>query len=99
VQGVSCRLAGREDAVFGDELNTLAQQATGSTSSASSSSGVVVRLVARDGLAAEELLQQLQQAMQKHAGSVQKAASLVKEPFLPVAEQTTCKSACSSVVC
>jgi hypothetical protein len=61
------------NAVFGDELNTLAQQAAGS----SSSSGVAVRLVARDDLTAEELLQQLQQTMQKHAGSMQKAASFV----------------------
>jgi hypothetical protein len=36
-----------------------------------------VQLAARDGLAAEELLQQLQQAMQKHAGSMQRSASLV----------------------
>jgi hypothetical protein len=36
-----------------------------------------VQLVVRDGLAAEELLQQLQQAMQKHAGSMQKATSLM----------------------
>jgi hypothetical protein len=61
VQGVACRLAGGEDAVFGDELNTLAQQAT----SSSSSSGVAMRLVARDGLTAEELLQQLQQSMRE----------------------------------
>jgi hypothetical protein len=81
VQGVALRLAGGEDAVFGDELNTLTQQAASSTSSSASSSsgvsGVNVQLATRDGLPAEDLLQQLQQAMQKLAGSMQKAASLV----------------------
>ncbi|KAF6262063.1 hypothetical protein COO60DRAFT_1677904 [Scenedesmus sp. NREL 46B-D3] len=61
-EGVAVRLGGGGDAVY-DELDTLAQQAATTTTTTSSTGGAVVQLVARDGLSAEELLQQLQETM------------------------------------
>jgi hypothetical protein len=73
MQGIAVRLAGGEDAVFGDELTALAQQADsrGSSSSGSSSArGPAVRLAANSGLAAEKVLQQLQSCMQEAAAGL-----------------------------
>lgn len=71
LQGIAARLAGGEDAVFGDELDALAQQADSSSSrGGGSGAGPIVRLAARPGLGPEEALQQLQQCMQKAAASL-----------------------------
>jgi hypothetical protein len=66
VQGIASRLAGGEDAVFGDELTALAQQAD----SSSSARGPAVQLAGSSGLAAEEVLQQLQSCMQEAAAGL-----------------------------